>query len=109
MQLAIRPKDFYKSDNTGVMVKLWVDQQHQNSFLNRIPALLPKDSMLAPVIQFQLIQNVTEVIPEMGSDVQKIKIIKCSFHYEICCALVRVFEWYSDIGPRTSQTLMQIH
>ena len=65
--------------------------------------------MLAPVIQFQLVQNVTEVIPEMESDVQKIKIIKCLFHYEICCALVRVFEWYSDIGPRTSQTLMQIH
>ena len=45
----------------------------------------------------------------MESDVQKIKVIKCSFRYEICCALVRVFEWYSDIGPTTSQTLMQIH
>ena len=106
---ALRPKDFYRSDNTGSMVRLWADQQYRNSFLNGILALLPKDSMLAPAIQFQLVQNVTEVIPETESSVQKIGIIKRSFRYEICCALVTVFEWYSNVGPTTSETLMQIH
>jgi hypothetical protein len=91
------------------MVKLWAKQQYQNSFLNRMLALLPKDSMLAPALQFQLVQNVTEVIPEMETGIQKIQIIKRSFRYETCCALVKVFEWYSDVGPTTSQTLMQIH
>ena len=91
------------------MVQLWADQQYRNSFLNGILALLPKDSMLAPAVQFQLVQNVTEVIPETESNVQKIAIIKRSFRYEICCALVTVFEWYSNIGPTTSETLMQIH
>jgi hypothetical protein len=106
---AIRPKDYYRSDNTGSLVRLWADQQYRNSFLNRMLALLPKDSMLAPAIQFQLVQNVTEVIPEMETSVLKLQIITRSFRYETCCALVRVFEWYSEIGPTTSQTLMQIH
>ena len=106
---APRPKDFYKSDNTGSMIQLWAGQQHRNSFLNRILALLPKDSMLAHAIQFQLVQNVTEVIPEMETSVQKMNIIKRSFRYETCCALVKVFEWYSDDGPTTSETLMIIH
>jgi hypothetical protein len=106
---ALRPKDFYRSDNTGSMVQLWASQQYRNSFLSGILALLPKDSMLAPAIQFQLVQNVAEVIPEMETGVQKMKIIKRSFRYETCCALVKVFEWYSDVGPTTSETLMQIH
>ena len=75
----IRPKDFYKSDNTSSMIQLWAGQQHRNSFLNRILALLAKDSILAQAIQFQLIQNVTEVIPEMETSVQKMNIIKRSF------------------------------
>ena len=91
------------------MVQQWADQQYRNSFLNSMLALLPKDSMLAPAIHFQLIQNVTDVAPVMESSVQKIQIIKRSFRYEICCNLVKVFEWYSDVGPTTSQTLLQIH
>ena len=91
------------------MVQLWADQQYKNSFLNRILALHPKYSMLAPAIQFQLLQNVTEFIPQMEVGVQKMNIIKHSFRYETCCALVKVFEWYSDVGPSTSETLMQIH
>ena len=106
---SIRPKDFYRPDNTGSMVQQWADQQYRNSFLNSMLALLPKDSMLAPAIHFQLIQNVTDVAPVMESSVQKIQIIKRSFRYEICCNLVKVFEWYSYVGPTTSQTLMQIH
>ena len=106
---ALRPKDFFKSDNTGSMIQQWAGQQHRNSFLNRILALLPKDSMLAHAIQFQLVQNVTEVIPEMETSVQKMNIIKRSFRYETCCALVKVFEWYSDVGPTTSESLMLIH
>jgi hypothetical protein len=106
---ASKPKDFYKSDNTGSMVQRWAGQQYRNSFLNRILALLPKDSMLAHAIQFQLVQNMTEVIPEMEASVQKMNIIKRSFRYETCCALVKVFEWYSDVGPTTSETLMLIH
>jgi hypothetical protein len=106
---ASRPKDFYKSDNTGSMIQRWAGQQHRNSFLNRILALLPKDSMSAHAIQFQLVQNMTEVIPEMEASVQKMNIIKRSFRYETCCALVKVFEWYSDVGPNMSETLMVIH
>ena len=106
---AIRPKDFYRSNNTSSMVQQWASQQYRNSFLNGILALLPKDSMLAPAIHFQIIQNVTDVAPVMESNVQKIQIIKRSFRYEICCDLVKIFEWYSDIGPTTTQTLMQIH
>lgn len=106
---AVRPKEFYRSDNTGAMVQLWANKQYRSSFLNGILALLPRNSMLAPAIQFQLLQNVTEVMPEMESNVQKIQVIKRSFRYEICCDLVKVFQWYSDIGPTTSQTLMQIH
>ena len=106
---AIRPKDFYRSNNTSSMVQQWASQQYRNSFLNGILALLPKDSMLALAIHFQIIQNVTDVAPVMESNVQKIQIIKRSFHYEICCDLVKIFEWYSDIGPTTTQTLMQIH
>ena len=106
---ALRPKDFFKSDNTGSMIQQWAGQQHRNSFLNRILALLPKDSMLAHAIQFQLVQNLTEVIPEMETSVQKMNIIKRTFRYETCCALVKVFEWYSDVGPTTSESLMLIH
>ena len=106
---AIRPKDFYCPDNTGSMVQLCADQQYRNSFLNSMLALLPKDSLLAPAIHFQHIQNVTDVAPVMESSVQKIQIIKRSFRYEIFCDLVKVFQWYSDVGPTTSQTLMQIH
>ena len=106
---AVRPKEFYRSDSTGAMVQLWANKQYRNSFLNSILALLPKNSMLAPAIQFQLLQNVTEVMPEMESNVQKVQVIKRSFRYEICCDLVKVFEWYTDIGPTISQTLMQIH
>jgi hypothetical protein len=107
--VASRPKEFYRSDNTSSMVQMWASQQYRNSFLNGILALLPKDSMLTPAIQFQLVQNITEVIPQMETSVQKMTIIKRSFRYETCCALVKVFEWYSDVGPKTSQTLMQIH
>ena len=106
---ALRPKDFYKSDNTGSMIQRWAGQQHRNSFLNRILALLPKDSMQAHAIQFQLVQNMTDVIPEMEASIQKMNIIKRSFRYETCCALVKVFEWYSDVGPTTSESLMLIH
>ena len=106
---ALRPKDFYKSDNTGSMIQRWADQQFRNSFLDRLLALLPKDSMPAHAIQFQLVQNMTEVIPEMEASIQKMNIIKRSFRYETCCALVKVFEWYSDVGPTTSETLMLIH
>ena len=106
---AVRPKDFYRPNNTGSMVQQWASQQYRNSFLNGILALLPKNSMLAPAIHFQLIQNVTDVAPVMESNVQKIQIIKRSFRYEICCNLVKIFEWYSDVGPTTTQTLMQIH
>ena len=104
-----RPKDFYKPDNTSSMIELWAGQQYWNSFLNGILALLPKDSMQAHAIQFQLVKNVNEVIPKMEASVQKINIIKCSFCYRTCCALVKVFKWYSDIGPTTSETLMLIH
>ena len=93
---ALRPNNFYISDTTD------------NLFLNRILALLPKDSMLAHAIQF-LVQNVSEVLPEMEASMQKMNIIKHSFCYETCCALVKVFEWYSDVGPTTSETLMLIH
>ena len=106
---ALRPKDFYKSDNMGSMIQRWAGQQYRNSFLSRILALLPQDSMLAHAIQFQLLQNMTEVIPEMEASIQKMNIIKRSFCYETCCALVKVFEWYSDVGPTTSETLMLIH
>lgn len=109
MYAAVRSRDFYRSDSTGTMVQLWANKQYRNSFLNGILALLPKNSMLAPAIQFQLLQNVTEVMPEMECHVQKIQVIKRSFRYEICCDLVKVFEWYTDIGPTISQTLMQIH
>jgi hypothetical protein len=91
------------------MIQRWAGQQHRNSFLNRILALLPSDSISAYAIQFQLVQNMTEVIPEMETSVQKMNIIKRSFRYETCCALVKIFEWYSDVGPATSQTLMLIH
>ena len=73
---AIRPKDFYRSNNTSSMVQQWASQQYRNSFLNGILALLPKDSMLALAIHFQIIQNVTDVAPVMESNVQKIQIIK---------------------------------
>jgi hypothetical protein len=63
--------------------------------------------MLAHAIQFQLVQNMTVVIPEIEASVQKMNIIKHSFRYETCCALV--FEWYSDVGPKTSENLMLIH
>ena len=36
-------------------------------------------------------------------------IIKPSFRYETCCSLVKVFEWYSEIGPTTTEFLMLIH
>ena len=62
---ALRPKDFYKSDNMGSIIQQWAGQQYRNSFLNRILALLPQDSMLTHAIQFQLLQNMTEVILEM--------------------------------------------
>jgi hypothetical protein len=65
--------------------------------------------MLANTIQFQLVQNVAEVFPEMEASVQKINIIKRSFRYETCCSLVKVFEWYSEIGPTTTESLMLIH
>jgi len=91
------------------MVQQWASQQHRNSFLNSLLALLPKDSMQAHAIQFQLVQNVTEVLPKMETSIQKMNIIKRSFRYETCCALVKVFEWYSDVGPTTSETLMLIH
>ena len=106
---ALKPKDFYKSDNTGSMIQWWAGQQYQNSFLNSILALLPQDSIHAHATQFQLVQKMTEVIPEMETSIQKLNIIKHSFHYETCCALVKVFEWYSDVGPSTSETLMMIH
>ena len=106
---APRPKDFYKSENTGSMIQQWASQQDRNSFLNSILALLPEDSMVAHAMQFQLLQNVTEVIPQMETSVQKMNIIKRSFRYETCCALVKVFEWYSIIGPTTSESLILIH
>ena len=109
MYAGSRPKDFYKPDNTSSMIELWAGQQYQNSFLNGILALLPKDSMQAHAIQFQLVQNVSDVVPKMETSVQKINIIKRSFRYETCCTLVKVFEWYSEIGPTTTETLMLIH
>ena len=90
-------------------VQMWADQQFRNSFLNSMLVLLPRDSMLTPAMQFQLVQNVTESIPVAEGNVQKITVIKRSFRYEICCTLVKVFEWYSDVGPTTSENLMQIH
>ena len=105
---ASRPKDFYRSDNTVSVIQRWAGQQYRNS-LNGILALLPKDSMLANTIQFQLVQNVTQVFPEMKASVQKINIIKRLFRYETCCSLVKVFEWYSEIGPTTTESLMLIH
>jgi hypothetical protein len=106
---AAKSKDFYQSENTGSLVELWADQQYRNSFLNGMLALLPKDSMLVPAIQFQLLQNVTNVIPRMQISVQKMEIITRSFRYEICSSLVKVFEWYSEIGPNMADTLMQMY
>ena len=74
------------------MIQHWAGQQYQNSFLNDILTLLPKYLMLAHAIQFQLVQNVTEVFSEMEASMQKMNIIKYSFRYETCCSLVNVFE-----------------
>jgi hypothetical protein len=106
---AIKPKNFYQSENTGSLVDLWANQQYQNSFLDRMLALLPKDSMAAAGIQLQLVQNAVDVIPRMQNSVAKMEIITRSFRYETCCSLVKIFEWYSGAGSNTADTLMQIH
>ena len=107
--IASRPKDFFKLDIYWLHGSAVGRSTTPKLLLNRILALLPKDSMLAHTTHFQLVQNVTEVIPEMETSVPKMNIIKRSFRYETCCALVKVFEWYSDVGPTTSESLMLIH
>jgi len=101
-----KSKEYYPSMTTSAMVDLWSKQLDQSTLLGDVLAVLPKASIQAAHLQFQMLQNAVEILATMDVEMQKIDVIKHAFHYETCLSLVKVFEWYCYIGPATTQHLM---
>ncbi|KDR72042.1 hypothetical protein GALMADRAFT_74443, partial [Galerina marginata CBS 339.88] len=60
-------------------------------------------------LHFQLLQNSVDVLTPMALSMEKMNIIERSFRYEMCCSLVKVFDWYSHQGPAIAQRFMLMH
>lgn len=103
------PKNYHKKTNTAEMIELWGDHLYRNSFINRMLVLLPASSMKSSGLQFQLLQNSVEVLTPMAINLEKLNIIRSSFRFEMCYSLVKVFEWYTHLGPSIAHHLMLMH
>ena len=104
-----KPKEYYRSTGTGTMVELWGNQFDQSTLLGDLLAVLPPSSMHAAYLQFQMLQNAVEILVPMDIALQKMDVITRAFRYETCLSLVRVFEWYSTIGPATTSYLLRTY
>lgn len=76
---AVKSKDYFCSTSTGTMIELWGNQFSRNTFLGDLIAVLPKSSITAATLQFQIVQNAMEVLVPMSTEIRKIDVIRRAF------------------------------
>jgi hypothetical protein len=63
---------------------------------------------VAGILLYRLLHSV-QILPSLVSDSQKLAVILCAQHWEMCRSLMVVFNWYRDAGPKTAEHVLEVH